>query len=60
MDASEGKMATAMEAIAVAIENQTRLVEKMYDKQSDHYVELIKELNNGAISRRISEMSKGT
>ena len=59
MDASEGRMATAVERIANAIGNQTKLVEKMYDKQNDNYVDIIKELNNGSISRRAGEMSKG-
>lgn len=60
MDASECKVANAMESIASAINNQTRLVEKMYDKQSDNHVEIIKEINHGSIRRSGSEVSKGT
>lgn len=56
LDASEGKMAVAVEAIATAVENQTRLVERLYDKQSEHHVEIIKEISHGGVNRRIGEM----
>lgn len=57
MDASEDKMARAMSSIAKAIENQTTLIEKVYDKQNQNYIDLLKEFNNGPVSRRINKMS---
>ena len=52
LESSESNVAHAMESIAKAIDNQTDLVEKMYDKQNDNHVDIIREINHGAVSRR--------
>jgi len=60
MDASESKMASALESIAKAVNNQTSLIQIISERQHDLHLELVRGDNNGSIRRRGSEVPKGT